>query len=569
VATAADRPAADQPTAKRADCDVLVVGAGPTGLNLAAELTRLGVHCRIIDGSSDRAHESRALGIQPRTLEVLRPLGVADELIRRGNPNVRLHLHGRGGRVTSSPMFDIGLSDTAYAFLLFLSQSETEAVLLDRLAGLGVTVERQTRLQDVQDAGQYVTGTIGDADGAAHVVGARYVVGCDGAHSTVRSAAGIDFVGGRYPQTFLLADLAVEGIEPDGVHAFIGPSGPLLFFPLKVPAPWRLITLRSPGTTAALEAGRLTTDVGPVTTTELSSLVAAATDEPLELQDPLWATAFHVSHRHASTYRRGRLFLAGDAAHIHSPAGAQGMNTGIQDAINLGWKLAFVIRGAAPDQLLESYDAERRPVGAFVLRFTDRASTLVFSNHPVPRTLRTVAVPWAVPLLLRSRTGRRLAFRTVSQLGIRYRASFAVEPDVTVSRRRLRKLLSRNRPGAGDRLPDARVVRDGEEIWLQEAFADPVLHVLLCGPVNAWKDEDIAALRQSFEPFLQVHRLDRQPASGILHDRTGDASQRLHVQAAAAFVIRPDGHIGARADGIALAPVDRYLARVLTPMSSG
>jgi 2-polyprenyl-6-methoxyphenol hydroxylase-like FAD-dependent oxidoreductase len=560
-------PAERAPTGESEHCDVLVVGAGPTGLTLAAQLARFGVRCRIIDSSADRAHESRALGIQPRTLEVLRPLGVADELVRRGNPNVRVHIHGRGGRVTSSPMFDIGLSDTAFAFLLFLSQSETEAVLLDRLAELGVTVERKTRLEDVQDTGQYVTGTIADVDGVRHVVGARYVVGCDGAHSTVRSASGIDFAGGRYPQTFLLADLAVEGLEPDGIHVFFGPSGPLLFFPLKVPAPFRLITIRPPGTTAARESGQLATALGPVTTTELSSLVAAATHEPLGLQDPVWATAFHISHRHAGTYGRGRLFLAGDAAHVHSPAGAQGMNTGIQDAINLGWKLALVIRGAAPDQILDSYDEERRPVGAFVLRFTDRASTFVFSNHRAPSTVRTMAAPWAVPLLLRSRTGRRLAFRTVSQLGIRYGANFAVEPEGTTSPRGLRKLLSHNRLAAGDRLPDARVVRDGEEIWLQEVFADPVLHVLLCGPANAWKDEDIATLRHGFERFLQVHRLDRLPGAGTLHDPTGDALQRLQVRAPAAFVIRPDGHIGARADGSDLAIVDRYLARVLLPMN--
>ncbi len=406
-------------------CDVLVVGAGPTGLTLAAQLARFGVRCRIVDSSTDRARESRALGIQPRTLEVLLALGIADELVRRGSPNTRLYVHRRGGRVTSSPMFDIGVGDTAYPFLLFLAQSETEAVLIDRLASDGITVERNTHVQELDDNGDHVTCTPRNRDGATQLVRARYVVGCDGVHSTVRSAAGIGFAGGRYPQTFLLADLAVAGLEPDGIHVYIGPSGPLLFFPLKVPAPWRLITVRPFWTAPAGEGGQLTTAVGPVTGTELSDLVAAATNEPLQLREPVWATAFHVSHRHASTYRRGRLFLAGDAAHIHIPAGAQGMNTGIQDAVNLGWKLALVLRGSAPSQLLDSYDAERRPVGAFVLRFTDRAFTVVTSDRSFLRAIRTVVAPRVLPLLLRSRVGRRVAFRTVSQLGITYASSFA------------------------------------------------------------------------------------------------------------------------------------------------
>ncbi|HEX5532491.1 MAG TPA: FAD-dependent monooxygenase [Actinomycetales bacterium] len=551
-------------------CDVLVVGAGPTGLTLAAQLARFGVHCRIIDSSADRAHESRALGIQPRTLEVLRALGVADELVSRGNPNTRLYVHRRGGRVSSSPMFDIGVSDTAYPFLLFLAQSETETVLIDRLATDGIAVERQTRLDGLDDSGPDVACTVRGPDGATQVVRARYVVGCDGAHSTVRSAAGIDFVGGRYPQTFLLADLAVDGLAPDGIHVYIGPSGPLLFFPLKVPAPWRLITVQPWPTLAPPEVTDVSSVLGPVDVGTLSNLRASLTDEPLHFQNPVWSTAFHVSHRHATTYRRGRVFLAGDAAHIHSPAGAQGMNTGIQDAVNLGWKLALVIRGLGSDRLLDSYDQERRPVGAFVLRFTDRAFTVVTSNHLVPRAMRAFAAPRALPLLLRWRLGRRVAFRTVSQLGIRYRESFAVERDESTPWRRLDKLFARSGPGPGERLPDVRVVRDGEELWLHEALAEPALHLLLCGPANDWNDEIIAALRQRLNPVLHVHRLDRHPGGKTLHDPNGQAMRRLHVHTAAAFVVRPDGHIGARADGTDdLAPVNRYLTRVLRPMSSG
>jgi 2-polyprenyl-6-methoxyphenol hydroxylase-like FAD-dependent oxidoreductase len=501
-------------------CDVLVVGAGPTGLTLAAQLVAFGVPFLLVDAATERVHESRALAVQPRTLEVLRPFGISDELVARGNRGVRLRITA-GGRVARSVLFDVGAEDTAYPFLLFVSQAETEAVLAEHLTGRGVGIGRGTHLQHFRPDGDRLLCTLRDADGARRTVAAHWVVGCDGARSTVREQAGIAFVGGRYPQTFCLADLSADGLEAGAVNTYLTADGPLFFFPLGSPAPWRLITFVPEGGPRE----------GPIALDRLQRLVDGATGGAVHLHDPVWTSAFHVSHRGAERYRAGRAFVAGDAAHVHSPAGGQGMNTGIQDAVNLGWKLGLVCRGAAPEELLDSYDAERRPVGQEVLRFTDRAFTVATSGGALVRWARTRVVPYLLPLALRLRPGRRLAFRTVSQLGIRYRRSPAVEP------------ATGPRPHPGDRLPDVRIGPPGAQRWLSEDLAVPAFALLTSG------DVDIGDLRARFAPWLLVRGLD------------GAAARRLGLRGTGWLLVRPDGHVAARADGNDLAGAERYLAR--------
>ncbi len=276
-------------------------------------------------------------------------------------------------------LFDIGLTDTAYPFLLFLSQAETERVLTGHLAARDVPIERGTelvRMETPAPKDSYAVCRLRGPDGAEEVVEARYVVGCDGAHSTVRQQAGIGFEGYAYPQTFLLADLEVEGLEPKGaVHSYLTGSGMLFFFPLGSPATWRLLAMRPPDVPD--------TEVTLPLLQEITGRYAGG--GPL-LRDPAWMTDFRLHNRGAAHYRAGRGFLAGDAAHIHSPAGGQGMNIGIQDALNLGWKLALVCQGAAPEELLGTYEAERVPVGRLVRRLTDRAFTVATSDNPVSYT---------------------------------------------------------------------------------------------------------------------------------------------------------------------------------------
>jgi 2-polyprenyl-6-methoxyphenol hydroxylase-like FAD-dependent oxidoreductase len=523
--------------------DVLVVGAGPTGLALAAHLAAHGVRPRLVDRAHDRVHESRALAIQPRTLEVLAGLGVTDQLLAHGNRAVQLRIHA-GRRETALPLFDFGLTDTAYPYLLFLSQAETERILGDHLAAVGVTVERGLELIELRSGQDTVSAVLRHDDGREEPVHARYLVGCDGAHSTVRDTAGIGFDGSSYPQTFVLADTEADGIDPDAAHAFLAEHGMLFLFPLGPPASWRLLAMRPP--TDPTPAG------APVTLAEVKALADTYTGGTVRLRDPVWMTNFRLHHRAATQYRTGRVFLAGDAAHIHSPAGAQGMNTGIQDAANLAWKLAHTLRGVAHPDVLDTYHPERAPVGATVLRFTDRAFTIATSTNPLIRFARTRIAPALIPLLLRPRTVRGHAFRTVSQLAIRYRTS----------------ALSVNGPGpprrgpkAGDRLPDAPIRHNGRATTLHDATSRPGWHLLLCGPAQPWTAPETAGIGDP----ITIHRLDAADTPGTLLDPDGQAHSRLGLTTGdlATYLIRPDGHVGYRSGGADLTGLHTYLRRWL------
>ncbi len=325
----------------------------------------------------------------------------------------------------------------------------------------------------------------------------------------------------------------------------------MFFFPLGRPASWRLLgmhpTLRGRG-----EPGRPSLE-------ELQALSDALTGGGLRLHDPVWLTYFRLQHRQAARYQAGRVFLAGDAAHVHSPAGAQGMNTGIQDAWNLGWKLALVTRGVAEEALLDSYDAERRPVGRFVVRFTDRAFSIATSTSPILRAIRTHVVPRVLPLAPRFDRALADGFRTISQLEISYRHSPAVQEGRPAPRRG---------PRAGDRLPDAPVARDGRSCWLGEALAAPRFHLLLCGPPSNWDPSQLTALRSRYAGTLAVYQLTREAAPGALYDVDGQALARLGVTDTAHYLIRPDGHVSYRSGGTDLDGLQRHLDRWLPSRSS-
>ncbi|NMR21156.1 FAD-dependent monooxygenase [Cellulomonas fimi] len=523
------------------EIDVLVVGAGPTGLASAALLQSYGVAFRLIDRLADRVQESRALAVQPRTLEVLAGLGdVTRDLVSRGNRAVHLHLHAPG-RVVDVPLFDAGLRDTAHPYLLFVSQAVTEAVLGAHLTSRGVAPERAVELVGLQQDANGVTCTVRHPSGSDETIRAGYVIGCDGARSTVRRLAGIPFEGAAYPQSFLLADVEADGLATGVAHAFLADAGPLFFFPLGSPASWRVLAMRPrddptpPGV--------------PVTLARVQALVDGYTGATVRLRDPVWMTDFRLHNRGAVRYRDGRVFLAGDAAHIHSPAGAQGMNTGIQDAANLAWKLALVSSGRAVRQLLDTYEPERGPVGRRVLRFTDRAFTAATSTRPVLRFARTRLAPRVLPFVLRIPGVRGVAFRTVAELTIGYRHS--VLSARTTPRRRLRP---------GDRVPDAPVLCDGEPRTLHTALATPGFHLLLCGTAEAWPP---SSWENPCPGALTVHRLSRDELPGALRDRTGLALRRLDAdRGAASLLVRPDGHLAWRGD-TDLAPLRAYLARWL------
>ena len=495
--------------------DVLVVGAGPTGLALAAVAHAHGASVRVIDRNRSAVHESRALVLQPRTLELLAGLGLRDELLGKGRRTVRLVLHS-GQRSIAVPLFDIGIEDTPYPFLLFISQAETEAALHAHLADRGVVIERGTELLTMEQQDSRVTCRLRTPEGVEEAA-AAHVVGCDGAGSTVRRQLGIGFTGGRYPHRFALADVHVDGdLPPDRIHTYLSRRGIMFLFPLGQPAPWRVM-------------GMLPSDQpdDDLTLPAVQAIVDEFTGGALRLRDPAWVSDFRLRHRLADRYRSGRVFLAGDAAHVHSPAGGQGMNVGIQDAVNLGWKLALVAVGTANRDLLDSYEPERRPVGRALLRLTDRLFNLATTTRPPISTVRTTIAPYALPLATRLRPLRAAAFRRIAELDVTYRDSPAVQDAKPV-----------RRPAAGDRLPDART----RSATLHSQVASPGFHLLLAGSVDG-----VA------HPALAVHRLE-----------PGDqAWSALRIRTAAQILVRPDGHIAYRADDSDTAGLQAYLDRWL------
>jgi hypothetical protein len=384
----------------------------------------------------------------------------------------------------------------------------------------------------------------------------------------VRKQAGIAFEGEAYLQDFMLGDVDANGpIEPDALHSFAAQGHVAMFFPLKEPAKWRVIALgqrkgksetREPQTQPeeSLTRGELSLD-------ELQGSVDRSTSGTVTLRDPVWLTHFRLHHRQARAYRKGSVFLAGDAAHIHSPVGAQGMNTGIQDAWNLGWKLALVSLGRADPKLLDTYEAERWPVGRNLLRYTDRAFsvfTRVMAGSALAAWFRRTIVSRLLPFVFRWARLRATAFRFVSELAISYRRS----PAVVEARPKLRA-----GPRAGDRLPDARIDRDGRSTFLQQEMAGTTFQLLLCGQAESWDAANVKTLAERFDRLVLVRHLARAGnGPDLLVDTKGEAFDRLGVHAAAdaaQYLVRPDGYIAFRCGGGDLQAVTDYLARWRRP----
>jgi 2-polyprenyl-6-methoxyphenol hydroxylase-like FAD-dependent oxidoreductase len=393
--------------------DVLIAGAGPTGLVLALWLTKAGTNVRIIDKTASPGTTSRALAVQARTLELYRQLDLTDAVVARGHRVPAGNFWIKGERKARIPLEDIGKGLTPYPFMQIFPQDEHEKLLIERLEALGVGVERQTELVSFAENEDGVTARLRGPDGSEHDHRALYLAGCDGARSKVRETIGTGFPGGTYRQVFYVADIDGEGPALDGeLHIDLDRSDFVAIFPLAEEGRARLI-----GTVRDERADRAET----LTFDDISD--HAIGQMKVSIRKVNWFSTYHVHHRVTQHFRKGRAFLAGDAAHIHSPAGGQGMNTGIGDAINLAWKLAAVVAGRAPDSLLDSYEAERIGFARRLVASTDRAFTFATSQGRLAAFVRMYLAPIVIPTAFKLDAVRRFAFRTVSQTAINYRNS--------------------------------------------------------------------------------------------------------------------------------------------------
>ena len=390
---------------------VLIVGAGPTGLTLALWLTRLGAGVRIIDKRAAPGETSRALGVQARTLEFHRQIGVAEDVLKEGVRIEQLTVHTPKGVAAELPLGDFGKGLTPYPFAFCVPQDIHERVLISHLAKLGVEVERQTEMLAFEQDGQGVTAILSRGN-ATEVLRCTYLCGADGAHSPVRHALGIGFPGGTYDQSFYVADVTATGeVTPNGMDVFLASYGFGIVMPVRQSGTLRLIGVVPKEHEAKPEI------TFEMIRPEVERNIA------VKVQEVRWFSTYNVHHRVADRFRDGRVFLAGDAGHIHSPAGGQGMNTGMGDAVNLAWKLVAVLDGRANERLLDTYEPERIAFARVLIKSTDQAFRIATSRSRLAGFYRQHIMPRMMKAMLTFQATSRLFFRTVSQTAIHYRMS--------------------------------------------------------------------------------------------------------------------------------------------------
>jgi len=356
--------------------DVVIVGAGPTGLSLAAELLRLGISPLVLDRLDEGANTSRAAVVHARTLEVLRPLGVAEKLLVNGVIVPTFRVRDRDRILTTISFKDL---ETEFPFTLMCPQNRTEAILLDRVKALGGVVHRPC---EVVSAGQHTQGVeiTYRSGGTLEKIEAKWLVGCDGGQSVVREQAGIDFEGDTYPESFVLADVEMDWpLGRDEVSLFFSEQGLVVVAPLPEGYFRIVATVEHANESPSLaDFALILEERGPE-------------DEPARIKEMVWSSRFRVSHRIATSFRRGNTLLAGDAAHVHSPAGGQGMNTGIQDAVSLADALGKVLRGE-DDSGLEEWENKRRKIAEGIVTLTDRMTRAATASSPMAKLLRNAVI---------------------------------------------------------------------------------------------------------------------------------------------------------------------------------
>ena len=488
----------------RRDCQVLVVGAGPTGLVLACELLARGIRARIIDKGDGVVLQTRALGVHARTLEVFDMMGLAERFVEHGQVVRRFHMYADGKTLVR---LELARNGSAFGFMLDVPQDVTETILRQRVSELGGSVEQGTELSGLSAEPGGVTATVIAPGGTVRTVMADYVVGADGAHSRVRSELGVDFRGHPYTQDWLLADVHLDWDRPDDeMHAFFRRDGrPLICMPMREQL-WRVILPY---------AGDR--DRRAPTLEEIQRLVGERAPEPVPVSDPAWLATFQCQRRSTNVYRRGRVMLAGDAVHIHSPAGGQGMNTGIMDSHNLAWKLALVASGHSPDGLLDTYGQERGPVAADVLALTHALVKLGTVTHPMQRAARNAIVPVAgrlAPL-------QRRAVRRISHIHVAYPSSPLTHPG-----------RSRHGLQPGERAPDLEVTGRGQKTRLYEVLRHGRHVLLISGP------DPGGALLPRMRPW--------QDQVDVVTTASGRTDQPGTGRVGSVYLLRPDGYVAGR-----------------------
>ena len=559
------------------DTDVLIVGAGPTGLSAACKLARQGVDFRIVEKLEKASDRSKALVVHSRTLELLKSIGCVEKFLEFGTKLGGMNIYDEGKRIAHISLTHV---DSPYQFALSIPQYDTEKLLYDQMrASSKVDVERQKELFKLEQQDDCVVASVRKADGTEEHIKARYVIASDGAHSTGRKQINEQFVGGEYADGFMLADVLVDwnGHKTEGeLHAFSGAGGTVAFFPM-LNGYWRVLLVVLPdeapeGTEPTLE--------------DVQDRVNKICPWGLKLTQPVWLANFKVRYRKVDHYRNNRVFLAGDAAHIHSPVGGQGMNTGMHDAFNLSWKIALAVKGFASEALLDSYHSERHAVAEQLLKMVDLMTRVNLLRAPVARKLRNAIAP----LIIQQEPIQQRMGSFISQVAVNYRHS----PVVRESRRSLVSatvaaksdvepqlnewLDFAHGPQPGDRAPDCQITD------LKNGNITDVLtlmrtgkHVLLLLTGDKPSDNEYKELAElgkkavaAYGPLLDAHLISSEKTipegvgwSGNAYtDPDFTLEERYGAGSSCVYLIRPDGYIGFRGQPVNFDGLKEYFDKI-------
>lgn len=547
--------------------DVIIVGSGPTGLMAAALLTRCGIKVRILDKSEQQAHETRAFGVQAKSLELFLNMGLAQTIINRGLLATGAQVFIDGKQAAEFNFDDLGRQDTPYSFLLMVPQSDIEAILVEDLQRLGVTVDHNLEVIDIDQSaeGVFVKAKDIHSNQECEFYG-YYLIGADGAHSIVRKKLGLSFEGAAYPTGFFLADCKIAWpFDYEHIKIFLRGCHLAVYLPLKGKDICRLITINTvddPKTAASAEANT----ASPLTLEEVQQEFNAATGLNIKLYDPIWLSRYRIHHRGVNKYGIGRVFVAGDAAHIHSPAGGQGMNTGLQDAANLAWKIAVVLKGNGTTELLTSYHSERWPVGQKILHFTDKLFSVMSSQKNWIAWLRNKMVPLLATIISKSKHCRNRAFSFVSQLGIHYHDNPYLFDDLSSSTTRAwRQGLT-----PGHRASDATIARNFDMFNLIQGYCFHIV-VLSKKPLTKEEIQQITTGLKTLPDLMGIAIKKHIVAHSLMGEDArliqAESNQVFEIYGLsdkiqqAVFFIRPDGYIAYRSDRINFPNLKLFMQR--------
>ncbi|HEY8117616.1 MAG TPA: FAD-dependent monooxygenase [Methylophilaceae bacterium] len=510
--------------------EVIIIGAGPTGLSLACQLVRYGINFIIIDKSAGVTSYSKALGVHARTLEIYDQLGIASQAVEQGTIAGKVRLLA-GSKVRGEmDLSTLGQGLSQYPYMLVLEQSRNERLLYDYLQVHGEDVLWQTELGSFSQSADHVTVNVENAAGQSTSIEAKYLVGCDGPKSPVRHSLGLEFTGSTFERLFYVADVQIDWqFSHDALHVCLAKNSGMAFFPMPGANRYRIV--------GAFPEG-VAKDEGETHFNEIEQEIRAQSGIELQISRVNWFSTYKVHTRHVEKFSKQRCFLAGDSAHIHTPAGGQGMNTGIQDAYNLAWKLAFVLRGRANPSILDSYNAERLPNAEHLLRTTDRMFNLVSGSGWLLSFMRTRVIPPLAKYIVNLRVVRNRFFPLISQIGISYRHSILSRHDAdknfTVK--------------AGDRMPYFMV--DGINVYdYLHATKFHLLHFSNTPVDDSIKD----GMLKEYSDMLDYRALP-------LHSMV---TRAFGTKQAFMVLLRPDNYIGFISAEVLAEQVESYLNEVI------